>query len=182
LDHCTDDTLFEIYTNGLGLDVETTERFKSVVETANRQGSFLSSMQWNPSNSFCTLPFLWLRSKGWLHYYADVCNSTTIIAHELGFKLPIDDVNTCSWTFNKSGSTCTLEYCKLIEVVDGMAPTNGGGEALHSNFHAMVDFLYSLLNNDALKSIYTDLVYHSFASSRNVALFLSSISIPISSK
>jgi len=28
LDHCTDDNLFKIYTIGLGLDIETTGRFK----------------------------------------------------------------------------------------------------------------------------------------------------------
>jgi len=132
MDDCSDDKLFNIFTNGLGLDLESTGRFKLVVETTNRCGSFLSSMEWNPSNSFRTLLFLWLRNNnGTLHYYADVCNSTTIVAHKLGFNRGIDYVNTNCWRLNMVKGKVNLEYCKLVEVFDKLAPKKGGAHTLN---------------------------------------------------
>jgi hypothetical protein len=90
---CSDDSLFEIFTNGMGLVDETQGRFKSVIETANRYGTFLASMQWSPSSNIQALPFIWQkRRKGCAHHYGDIWASISIVAKELGFHTAIDNV------------------------------------------------------------------------------------------
>jgi len=154
LEGCSDNALFEKFSNGLGLELETEGRLKSVMETATMRGYFLASKKWAPSYTFTILPYIWLRSKGTQHYYADIVNSVTIVAKEMGFNSPIKYVNCRGWTLNKKGGQVNLEYRKLEQVIKKLAPGGIGGKKLASNFHAMVEHLYDMLDNDALRHIY----------------------------
>jgi hypothetical protein len=125
---CSDDSLFEIFTNGMGLVHETQGRFKLVTETASRHVTFLASMQWSLSSNIQALPFIWQKCrKGHAHHYADIWTSTSIVAKELGFNTAIDYMQCLGWTLKKAKGKvtfCNTTSCKM-HVINRMALTKG---------------------------------------------------------
>jgi hypothetical protein len=60
------------------------------------------------------------------------------------------------WTFHKKGDLNKLQYRKLENVFDELAP-NGEATLLAKNLHAMVKEFYGVFEDDKIKHIYSDL-------------------------
>jgi hypothetical protein len=99
-----DDTLFdafrfgkdERFQNGFGLDmVSQGQYFNPVVHTARRHKAFLARGLWaGPSPAFHGLPYSYAHwRKGSRHHFAEVFVSTSIVACELQYKLPVQYVS-----------------------------------------------------------------------------------------
>jgi lambda repressor-like predicted transcriptional regulator len=82
-----------------------------------------------------------------------VCN---IVAETLGFKLASAYVKCCGWTFHKKGGKNKLQYRKLENVFDELAP-NGEAALLAKNLHTMVKDIYSVFDDKRIKHIYSGL-------------------------
>lgn len=164
----SDDKLFDFYTNGelelfsngLGLAMVSEEGrlLKGVVENDKSKATFLGDRKWSDGLSveLQVLPFLWhMRRNGRVHFFADVFMSTTIIAEQLGFDSPIQYVECRGWTFSKKGGEANLQYRKLEQVIEQLAPTKRTAE-LAMNFNAMVDMLYKhIIGSQGIKNVYS---------------------------
>jgi lambda repressor-like predicted transcriptional regulator len=80
----------------------------------------------------------------------------TIVAETLGFKNASAYVKCRGWTLHKKGDLNKLQYRKLENVFDELAP-NGEAALLAKNLHAMVKEIYGVFEDDKIKHIYSDL-------------------------
>ena len=78
-----------------------------------------------------------------------------IVALELGFDNPIDYVKGRGWMLRKKGGKVSVQYRKLEHIIKKFAPNGEDGLVLFQHFHAMVDALYKMIDDDALKHIYS---------------------------
>ena len=147
----------EFFTNGLGLNtLSEGPLHRPIVETPKRKASFLATWS-GPSAVLRALPFIWQRRRsGRVHHFADVFLVCTIVAETLGFKSASAYVKCRGWTFHKKGNLNKLQYRKLENVFDELAP-NGEAALLSKNLHAMVKEIYGVFNDELIKHIYTDL-------------------------
>ena len=156
LDDVSDDALFSMFSNCMGHVEEMQGSFLSVVETQKRRRSFLGSGQWIPSSTFHALPYVHARRRlKRVHHFANVYISTMIVALELGFDNPIDYVKGRGWMLRKKGGKVSVQYRKLEHIIKKFAPNGEDGLVLFQHFHAMVDALYKMIDDDALKHIYS---------------------------
>lgn len=151
--------LSEIFTNGLGLHLESSDRFTTVIETPKRRKNFLDSGEWCPSSLFQALPFIWQKPRhGRPHHFADVLLTNAIIATELGFQSPIAYIESRGWVISKLGQSGRyhLEYRKLEEVLAQTSyKSSSGSTQLCTNVMAMIEHIYKMLEDDGMKHVYT---------------------------
>ena len=145
----------EFFTNGLGINMISCGRHhRGVLETRKRKASFLSNWS-GPSAILRALPFIWQRRRnGRVHYFADVFLVVLIIANTLGFGSASAYVKCRGWTCHKNDGVISLQYRKLEHVFDKYAP-NGEAALLSKHLHAMVNEIYSVLDDNLFKHIYT---------------------------
>jgi hypothetical protein len=158
----SNDKLFEYFTNGFGLELTSDEGtlHKGVTETKKSKASFRNDGEWSGlSLPLTVLPFVWhMRRQGRVHHYSDIFMTVSIVAEQLGFKGPLEYVMSRGWTFSTKDGKMRLQYRKLDEVVDRLAP-NGDAAQLVRNFNAMIDHLYEILDLPTIKDIYTNLPF-----------------------
>ena len=147
----------EFFTNGFGFhSLSEGPLHRPIVETQKRKASFLANWS-GPSAVLRALPFIWQRRRsGRVHYFADVFLVCQIVAETLGFKSASAYVKCRGWTFHKKGGKNKLQYRKLENVFDDLAP-NGQAALLAKNLHAMVKEIYGVFDDDLIKDIYTGL-------------------------
>jgi len=147
----------EFFTNCLGLNtLSEGPLHRPIVETPRRKASFLASWS-GPSAVLRALPFIWQRRRtGRVHHFADVFLVCSIVAETLGFKSASEYVKCRGWTFHKKGGKNKLQYRKLENVFDELAP-NGEAALLAKNLHAMVKEIYGVFDDDMIKHIYSGL-------------------------
>lgn len=80
--------------------------------------------------------------------------SVSIVAKQLGFDSVILYVECCGWMFWTQGGKATIQYCQLEQVIAHLAP-KGEMVELVMNFKAMVDKLYTYVEQQGIKNIYT---------------------------
>jgi hypothetical protein len=98
------------------------------------------------------LPFLWqMRKNSHLHHVADIY----MLVLQLGFNNVLSYLEVCGWTFKAQGGMPTIQYCKLEQVITHLAPT-GNTAMLVMNFKAMVDNLYTYIEQQQIQNIYTN--------------------------
>jgi len=150
----------ERFMNGFGytLASEAGRLLKSRVETKQSKADFLDSdMKWLDCMTvdFKVIPFLWHKRRvGRVHHVADIVMIVTIVAHQLGFKSPDEYVQCRGWTFSNKDGIPIIEYRKLEQVIDKMAPNNQAA-VLARNFKAMIDHLYDLISSEGIKNVFT---------------------------
>jgi hypothetical protein len=126
---------------------------KCVIKTPKRNASFLDNWSDSPSVVLHALPFLWQKCRnGKVHHFADMFLANTIVAQQLQFDLASEYVSCHGWTLHKFCGEPSLKYHKLVDVIDSMAPT-GRATKLVKKFHAMVDEIYKMLDDDTIKHI-----------------------------
>jgi hypothetical protein len=82
---------YELFTNGLGLNLQQEERFDSVIETRKRCKKFHEGGTWVPITNFSALPYLCVKPRhGRPHHFADVVEVNKVIDIELGYDHVID--------------------------------------------------------------------------------------------
>lgn len=157
----SDDNLVEYFTNGFGLELSSKEGslLKGITETKKTKTSFIEDdKEWSGLTLPLTvLPFVWhMRRHGRVHHYSDIFNTVSIVAQATGFKSALDYVNCRGWTFSTKDGKMRLQYRKLDQVVDRLAP-NSDTARLVKNFNAMIEHLYEILDLPMIKDIYTNL-------------------------
>lgn len=80
--------------------------------------------------------------------------SVSIVAKQLGFDSVILYLECHGWMFWTQGGKATIQYCKLEQVIARLGPT-GEMVELVMNFKAMVDKLYTYVEQQGIKNIYT---------------------------
>jgi hypothetical protein len=160
--HLTTDTLFntitssdqdEKFQNGFGVNMVSHGRyFYPVVHSARRNEVLLASNVWvGPTPAFHGLPYSythWRRRK-W-HHFAELFISTSIVAHELWYKSPMQYVEAQGWTLSNKHK---LHYRQIDKIIYQNAP--GRCAELHKGFMGMVSRLYNMIKKDGLKDPYT---------------------------
>jgi hypothetical protein len=136
---------YELFTNGLGLNLQQEERFDSVIETRKHRKKFHEGGTWVPTTDFSALPYLWVKPRhGHPHHFADVVQVNKVISIELGYDHVIDYIETRGWTITRKSRNqpgYTLQYRKL-EAAIAAWPSDKQSATKTRNLHAMVEDLF----------------------------------------
>ncbi len=139
-----------MFTNGLGLSADNLSQLKSVIETAKSKKAFSQTFEPDPS-LFC-LVYRWAHKPPY-NFAADVLNSNSVVAREVGLSSPFDLCNLRGWILTRRSASANefhIQYKRFEECLL-QAKFPNGHKAL--NLNGMIQKVYERLDTCVLPSV-----------------------------
>jgi hypothetical protein len=141
------------YNNCLETDYETEkESFPPIREMIDGRAMFLEAKEYSPSRAVSAMPYIWQHHRKKKHHLSEFMMVVKVFSLECKVLDPREFTKIFGWTLKVRENGINLAYQKIQKALHETFP-NPASRKLLSNFQAIIDKIYKVLDDEKLKQM-----------------------------
>jgi hypothetical protein len=128
------------------------ESFPPIRETIDGRAMFLEAEEYSPSRAASAMPYIWQHHQKKKHHVSEFMMVVKVFSLECKVLDPREFTKIFGWTLQVRGHGIHLAYQKIQKALLERFP-NCASRKLSSNFQAIIDEIYKVLDDEKLKQM-----------------------------